>query len=137
MSNKIAGETLFSERLGAIHGLSEAARDAASIDTGRAEMLAMFDAFLGENFDASKKERVISMQRKLHRDQALLAKRLEQHDLSAADYVDEFNRRLAAAFDACEATLGAADFEALFGAPPASMAGFIDKPTFLAALVAG
>lgn len=102
------------------------------MDTSRDEMLAMFDSFLGEDFDSSTKESVIGLQQNLHRGQSLLAKQLEQRVLTDAEYVDHFNNLVAIVFEACEKLLGVSNFEALFGAPRAEMQGYIDKDTFVA-----
>lgn len=126
-------ERRFEERLHAIHAVERAVEGEASMDTGRAEMLAMFDSFLGEDFDGYKKESVIELQQNLHRGQVLLAKQFEENVLTGEEYVDGFNRLLAAVFEASEEILGISNFEALFGAPRAEMHGYIDKDMFLAA----
>lgn len=95
-------------------------------------MEAMFDSFLGEDFDSSKRDKVIGLQQNLHRGQNLLAKQLESGVISNIDYVDSFNKLTSTIFEACEAILGTADFENLFGAPRAEMQGYIDKDKFLA-----
>ena len=125
-------ERMFEERLHAIHARSQAVLGESSMDTSRDEMLAMFDSFLGEDFDSSTKESVIGLQQNLNRGQSLLAKQLEQRVLTDAEYVDHFNNLVAIVFEACEKLLGVSNFEALFGAPRAEMQGYLDKDTFVA-----
>ena len=132
MNDDNVREKMFEERLHAIHALSQAVQGEPSMDTNRDEMLAMFDSFLGEDFDSSKKESVIRLQQNLHRGQTLLAKQLEHRVITDAEYVDRFNHLVATVFEACENLLGVSNFEALFGAPRSEMQGYINKGTFVA-----
>ena len=92
----------------------------------------MFDAYLGPNYEAERREAVLDLQTKLHRFQAAAAEQLDDGRLSPEDYVDRFNHVLHLIFAECARVLGASDFEKLFGGTVDEMQGYIDKRTFLA-----
>lgn len=132
MNDGTVREKMFEERLKAIHALSRSVEEESAMGTNREEILAMFDSFLGEDFDPSKRERVIGLQQDLHQGQTSLARQLESGAITSAEYADRFNHLAATVFADCEEVLGRADFETLFGAPRSEMQGYIDKDRFVA-----
>ena len=95
------------------------------------ELEAMFDVFLGPQFDQARRKEIEKLQINLLKEQERLSSALEEEEISAENYVDRFNKLLAATFDRCEKILGSKGFLRLFGAQPENMGGFIDKEAFL------
>lgn len=126
----------FDQRLAAVHGLdSENTVDRNSgdnsMDTRHNEFQAMADAFLGENFDRTKRDKVENLQIALHEQQAVLYQRYEDGQIGPEEYVTSFNALLDNTFTECEKILGQTDFLKLFRAPRSELAGFIDQEAFL------
>src|SRR5262249_6808111 len=105
--------------------------DGTDKDVRHEELQAMFDTFLGHDFDASRRKHVEELQIQLFQQQAELEEALTAKQISAEKYVDSFNTLLAQTFHECEETLGTKDFVALFGAPIDKLGGYIDKAAFL------
>ncbi len=119
-------ESEFAERIAAIHSGATDARDVR-----HAELEAMFDTFLGRDFDPARRKQVEKLQINLLEQQAKLHSQLDDEKISSEEYVDSFNQVLARTFQDCEKVLGVQNFKQLFGAPPAKQGGFIDKTAFL------
>lgn len=126
----------FSASIAAIHGLKESLGTERSfggvgMDTRQAEMLAMFNAFLGADFDRQTVRQVLRVQDSLHGFQERLLAQHERHEISSERYVQQFNAAVMATFSRCEALLGPKDFERLFGSALADVGGLIDLQEFL------
>ena len=128
----------FAADIAAIHGLDGSASNlrqsgGVGMDTRQAEMLAMFRAFLGPDYDRAKARRVLGIQSSLHSLQERLLDTYEAKEISAEEYVDSFNEGSRQAFLQVEDVLGTFDFERLFGAGVSEAAGYIDRDAFLRA----
>jgi SWIB/MDM2 domain len=119
-------ESEFASRIGEIHS-----NDGTDKDIRHEELQAMFDTFLGPDFDANRRRQVEQLQIQLFQQQAKLEKALTAKRISADEYVDSFNAILAQTFHECEKTLGAKHFARLLGAPINKLGGYIDKAAFL------
>ena len=103
------------------------------MDVRHEEFMAMWDSFLGEEYDAAKRKKVEELQIDLHRQDAALYRRLQAGKLNPEEYVDASNALNDEIARKCEKVLGAKDFEKLFGATRAELVGFVDRETFLKA----
>jgi chromatin remodeling complex protein RSC6 len=119
-------ESEFARRVADIHS-----KDGTDKDIRHEELQAMFDTFLGPDFDANRRRQVEQLQIQLFQRQTRLEKALTAKRISAEKYVDSFNSLLTQTFHECEKTLGTKDFAQLFGAPTDKLGGYIDKAAFL------
>jgi upstream activation factor subunit UAF30 len=119
-------ESEFARRLAEVHS-----NNGTDKDVRHEELQAMFDTFLGDDFDANRRKRVEQLQIHLFQQQARLERALTAKRISAEKYVDSFNNLLAGTFRECEKALGTRDFAQLFGAPTDRLGGYIDKAAFL------
>jgi hypothetical protein len=119
-------ESEFAERVATVHSGQADAKDVR-----HEELEAMFDTFLGRNFDPVQRKQVEKLQINLFEQQAKLHSALAEERISPKDYVESFNQLLAHTFRECEKILGPKDFRQLFGASPAKLGGFIDRTAFL------
>lgn len=101
------------------------------MDIRHEEFMAMADAFLGPHFDRAKLAQVEALQLDLHDAQTRLTIDLDARRIGRSLYVDELNKVHAHIAQRCEAILGSADFEKLFGIAPSEAGAFIDKDIFL------
>jgi hypothetical protein len=125
-------EQEFDQRMAAIHALGQPAGKAVTADVRHEEFSAMFDAFLGKQYDAAKRKQVEDLQVALHQQDVELQQRLQVGELNAEQYVDASNAVMEETARKCEAILGPADFEKLFGATRAELTGMIEGEAFRA-----
>ena len=97
----------------------------------RAELKTLADAFLGEDYDIGKLEKVIALQDRIFVERERLAESLSDGRISREEYLREFGERIDRIASRCEDILGRRDFEALFGVRPADMKKTIDREIFL------
>lgn len=102
------------------------------MDIRHEEFMAMADAFLGQQFDRLKLAQVERLQLDLHDAQARLASDLDSGRIGRPLYVDELNKVHTDIAQRCEAILGSADFQKLFGITPSEAGAYIDKEVFVA-----
>jgi tetratricopeptide (TPR) repeat protein len=129
-------EQEFDRRIAAIHGLHGERPDkpdgeASRMDIRHEELDALFDAFLGADFDPAKRHQVENLQVALHKQQAELARRHDQGEISDEQFLDATQRLIGQSFRECANILGEADFQSLFGAPAHEAAGLIDREAYL------
>jgi hypothetical protein len=131
-------DVMFEAALAAIHGLSRSSKDlrqsgGVEMDTRQAEMLAMFQAYLGESYDGEKTREVLQLQRSLHQFQDEMLSKYENGAIDAEAYVSAVNVAVGKVFELCERVLGPDDFKTLFGGGPEEIGGYIDLNEFLIA----
>jgi hypothetical protein len=129
----------FDHRMAAIHGLGDFDNIARSTETvpediRHAELEAMVDVFLGENYDPAKRDQVEALQIQFHEQQADLYRRRLANELSDAEYVDTCNALINETMKQCEVVLGEKDFHKLFDGSPVELANLIDRDAFLASV---
>ena len=130
----------FEAALASIHGIGGAPEDLAmgiGVDTRQAELQAMFDAYLGRDFDREKVWQVLDLQNSLHSLQSRLQDEYEHRRLSASEYVSGVNDAIHITFEACEQVLGQRNFERLFSCTLDEVGGYIDLDDFLLAEQSG
>lgn len=96
----------------------------------RAELLAMFDHYLGEDYDPEKRERVVQVYLAFQGEQRSLVGALDRHRLSPEQYLAAFSALEGRTFQASRMILGDGDFERLFGSET-PVATLIDPDVFL------
>ena len=102
------------------------------MDVRHEEFVAMTEAFLGPDYDASKLAEVESQQLALQHAQAELANDLAARRIGPTQYLDRVNEVHAEIAERCESILGPDDFQKLFGVPAAEIGPYIDEEAFLA-----
>jgi len=105
--------------------------DQKTLDGRPGLLRAMFDTFLGRDYNIGKRRQVEALQAGLRSKQEELAGKLAVGSLSREDYFRTLTQEIENTFQQCERILGAAEFRELFGAPPDAVKGFVDKDVFL------
>jgi len=101
------------------------------MDVRHEEFMAMADAFLGPEYDRAKLRQVELLQLELHARQGQLFQALQSRQLNREAFVGESNRLGKDIALQCEAVLGPADFQKLFGASANELNSLIDTGAFL------
>jgi hypothetical protein len=102
-----------------------------AMDIRQAELDSMVDAFLGPDYDPTKRRQVEELQIALHKQQAELARRRDQGEMSDKQFVEAANAVIEDTFKKCENILGQEDFRKLFGSSLHEAAGLINGEAFL------
>ncbi len=126
----------FDRRIRELNRLLPPDRDRSAIETHSlaqrgAEIKAMSDAYLGEDYDQSKIARVIELQARLRTAQERLGELLDEGHINREKYLEMFTTCLEDVFERCERALGPRDFEILFGCSREEATGFIEPEAFL------
>lgn len=124
-------EQQFDRRMAAIHGFGATADSTQPLNVRTEEFEAMFDSFLGANYDPVKRKQVENLQIDLHKKDVDLYRRLQAGTLSPEKYVDDANAADVETAKKCETILGPADYEKLFGVKASEVTGLIDRDAFL------
>ena len=129
-------EQEYDRRVAAIHGFGQpAARSPDGLvtdvsDIRSAEFDALFDVFLGPDYDAVKRTGVEELQAQLHEQQVLLFQRQQTGELGTAECAGLSNALIENTFRRCTEIFGEEDFQKLFGASQPELAGLIDRTAF-------
>ncbi|MBF6559431.1 MAG: hypothetical protein IVW56_03990 [Candidatus Binataceae bacterium] len=91
------------------------------------ELEAMAATYLGEQYDRAKVKDVVAIQISTDIEQDKLLGRLDNNDLTEADYINQLECLFMDSAAACERILGAQDFERLFGIRSTDATKLIDR----------
>jgi hypothetical protein len=112
-------------------GDTQAAGTAVAVDIRGAELEAMTDVFLGEDYDPIKRKQIDDLHVAMRQGQVRLSQRHREGKLNAEEYVDACSTLIADTFKQFEAVLGPADFRKLVGSSRQDAAKVINRETFL------
>ena len=101
------------------------------METREAEVRAMFDAFLGAEYDERKIRRVLEIQQQLRGAQPVLFAAYEAGRMAPDAYAREFNAAFKHSMHLIEDVLGRVDFKRLFGCTAEETGDQIDPDEFV------
>ncbi len=123
-----------SKRLGEIYAAHPEAlnpTEQEDLEIGRLEMLALFGAHLGGDYDQKKINQVAGLDRRLQEARLYLGRELEGGRISREHFLKVFNELAALIFERCQEILGKKDFGRLFGGSADQVRHLIDPSIFL------
>ena len=85
------------------------------LEISKREMLALFGAQLGDEYDRKKVSQVVDLHQRLQEGEVDLGRELEGGRISRENFLRLFNDLMALTFERCQEILGKKDFERLFG----------------------
>lgn len=123
----------FSRRVRAVYeSLVRPSKDSGPTPEASAAVLqALFDSFLGKDYDSEKRQKVAALRAELRNRQRDLATKLEVGSVGAEEYYKLLNDQILTTFRECEKVLGASDFRQIFGGPPEGAIAIYSRETFL------
>ena len=95
------------------------------------EMLELFGAQLGEEYDQKKVSKVVDLHRRLQQARFYLGRELESGRTSKESFLTHFNDLVTLTFESCQEILGSEDFERLFGGSVDQVQHLIEPSIFL------
>jgi hypothetical protein len=101
------------------------------LEIGKREMLALFGAQLGDDYDPKKVSQVADLHRRLQEARLYLGRELESGRISREHFFKVFNELMTLTFERCQEILGKKDFERLFGGPVDQVRNLIEPSIFL------
>jgi hypothetical protein len=101
------------------------------LEIGKREMLALFSANLGDEYDRKKVNQIAELHRRLQEARLYLGRELESGRISREHFLKVFNDLLALTFERCQEILGKKDFERLFGGSVDQVRNLIEPSIFL------
>jgi hypothetical protein len=85
------------------------------LEISKREMLALFGAQLGDEYDRKKVNQVVDLHQRLQEARLYLGRELEGGRISRENFLRLFNDLMTLTFERCQEILGKKDFERLFG----------------------
>lgn len=123
------------QRLLEIHGLSGSRPISEDpMELRCAEFDALVATSLGRDYDREKVGCAAEVQASMAKAQLAILKQYEDGEISADEYVQQFNSEAITVYWEIEINLGTGDFCKLFGGRPEESGGLIDKDMFLVSL---
>ena len=101
------------------------------LEISKREMLALFGAQLGDEYDRKKVSQVVDLHQRLQEARLYLGRELEGGRISRENFLRLFNDLMALTFERCQEILGKKDFERLFGGSVDQVRNVIEPSIFL------
>jgi len=101
------------------------------LEISKREMLALFGAQLGDEYDRKKVSQVVDLHQRLQEARLYLGRELEGGRISRENFLRFFNDLMALTFERCQEILGKKDFERLFGGSVDQVRNVIEPSIFL------
>ena len=101
------------------------------LEISKREMLALFGAQLGDEYDRKKVSQVVDLHQRLQEARLYLGRELEGGRISRENFLRLFNDLMALTFERCQEILGKKDFERLFGGSVNQVRNVIEPSIFL------
>jgi hypothetical protein len=130
-ANKSAQLTKRIEEIYAAHPEALNPTEQEDLEIGQREMLALFGAQLGDEYDRKKVNQVADLHRRLQEARVYLGRELESGRISREHFLKLFNELMTLTFERCQEILGKKDFERLFGGSVDQVRNLIEPSIFL------
>jgi hypothetical protein len=101
------------------------------LEISKREMLALFGAQLGDEYDRKKVNQVVDLHQRLQEARLYLGRELEGARISRENFLRLFNDLVTLTFERCQEILGKKDFERLFGGSVDQVRHLIEPSIFL------
>ena len=101
------------------------------LEIGKRELLALFGAQLGDEYDRKKVNQVVELHRRLQEARLYLGRELESGRISREHFLKIFNELMTLTFERCQEILSKKDFERLFGGSVDQVRNLIEPSIFL------